>query len=196
MRSTWLLPISLLLAPLGARGEAGADAGRAADAVALREGARAWNLSVGTGAGGIFDFSDGFAGANPPYEAHRESRLQLTARLDREVGRRFRVGVAYTWFSATWGYEAAGVPVSGSLHDRAHVLLADATLSWVRRPRFELYSALGVGAGWGRSSGTVAGTPYDERAAGLSVGGERVRLFADLGVGFEGLLVGGLLVRL
>lgn len=169
-----------------------------------REGA--WNLSLGTGGGGVFEFADAFADSRPRgYDERRSGRLQLNARLDRELGRRLRVGLAYTYLGWTDEYASGGVAVPGSIAERAQVLLLDATVPWHRGEHVELYGALAAGYGRWRASGTVAGVRYDDTSSGfafqvryfgVSVGNERLRAFAELGIGFEGLIVGGVTLRL
>jgi hypothetical protein len=167
---------------------------------------QAWNLSVGTGAGGFVEFVDAFAGSGPgSYEtSRREDRFQVNARADRELSRRLRAGLAWTYNRWTEVYFGGGTRV-GSIDNTVHTLLADATIRWYRSEHLELYSALAAGAGrWkqvgegvGASNyGVTSGFAFQIRYAGLSVGSERLRAFVDLGIGFEGLIVGGLTLRL
>lgn len=182
-----------------------AAGGDGATAAAARED-RAWNLSVGTGAGGYVEFVDAFAGSGPvDHDAsRRRDRLQLNLRADRELGRWLKVGLAYVYDRWTDAYFTGGAPV-GDVDNRVHVLMLDATVRWVRTEGFELYSALAAGAGrWAQEgTGTAASRPdasagpaFQLRYVGVAFGGEHLRLFADLGIGFEGLVVGGLVLRL
>jgi hypothetical protein len=169
----------------------------------------AWNLSVGTGDGGFADFTDGLVGGVASglggYEVRRRDRLQLNVRADHELSRWLRAGVAYTRLTWARDYYAGSGTFAGSIDATFQVLLADATLRWTRSERWELYSGVAVGgATWGEE-GDVAGIHHDDRQSGFafqlrfigaSVGWERVRFFGELGVGFEGLLIGGLTVRL
>jgi opacity protein-like surface antigen len=167
---------------------------------------RAWNLSVGTGAGGLVEFADAFAGnfAVPHDEEIRRDRLQLNVRADHEQGRWFRVGLAYVYNAWTESYRSGTFPV-GSVENRVHCLLLDGTLRWLRTGHVELYSALGIGAAtWRQHQVTPRGTPdetssgfaFQLRYFGIGVGNDRLRAFLDLGIGFEGLVVGGLTLRL
>jgi hypothetical protein len=165
---------------------------------------RAWNLSVGTGAGGFFEFTGSPLGNGVYDESYRRYRFQANVRVDRELGRRLRLGVAYVYYHWTEAYLVRG-NVAGTIDNEASALMADATLRWVRTDHLEVYSAVAAGAGrlqrdgtgiGASSDGVTSGFAFQLRLVGLSAGTERVRLFADLGLGFEGLLVGGVLVRL
>lgn len=163
------------------------------------------SLSVGTGAGGFFEFTEAFDGISMAmYEQEHRDRLQVNVRIDRELGREFRVGLAYTHLRWTEAYASAGQPV-GTIDNSTHTLLADMTYLWVRARSVELYSALGAGYARWSEEGTVDGTRHDDaqggfafqiRVFGVSAGSERVRVFAELGLGFEGLVVGGLTLRI
>lgn len=165
----------------------------------------AWNLSVGTGAGGYVEFVDAFAGTSlAGYDEHSRDRFQLNVRADRELGRWLKVGVA--WVHNRWrdDLEAGGVVV-GAVENRVDAVMADVTCTWVRRDWMVVYSALAVGGGWWREDGTgvaadrdrtTGGPAFQLRYAGLALGGEHVRAFVDLGIGFEGLIVGGLVLRI
>jgi hypothetical protein len=167
---------------------------------------RAWNLWLGTGAGGFVEWVDSFAGTAPgAYDSSRRTdRLQLNARLDRELSRWFRSGLAYVYNSWTQDYYS-GVTRIGSVDNTVQVVLADVTVRWLRFEHFELYSALGAGVGRWKEEGSgfasthrevSSGFAFQLRYAGIAVGNERVRAFVDLGIGFEGLIVGGLTLRL
>lgn len=195
-----MLLASLLAVPrgAGAAGEATAPEERDAD--------RAWSVAVGTGAGGFFEFVDAFAGSGPGGydDSRRRDRFQLNLRADHELGRWLRAGVAYVYNGWTEEYLSGG-SVVGTIDNSAHVLMADVTARWVRSEHLEVYSALAVGAGrWEQagtgigagSDGVTAGFAFQLRYVGVSAGSERVRLFVNLGIGFEGLVVGGLLARL
>jgi hypothetical protein len=82
--------------------------------------------------------------------------------------------------------------------------MADVTARWIRTEHLELYSALAAGAGWwtqaGRGigasqDGVQSGFAFQLRCIGVTAGNERLRAFAELGIGFEGLVVGGLTLR-
>jgi hypothetical protein len=167
---------------------------------------QAWSLWVGTGAGGFVEFVDAFAGSGPgSYDtSRREDRFQLNARADRELSRWFRAGLAWTYNRWTEVYFSGGARV-GSIDNTVHALLADATIRWYRSEHLEFYSALAAGAGrWKQvgegigasKDGVTSGFAFQIRYAGLSAGNERIRAFVDLGIGFEGLIVGGLTLRL
>lgn len=170
---------------------------------------RAWTLSVGTGAGGLVEFADGLVGdvsaGLAGYTTERSGRLQANARVDREHGPWIRTGIAYTHQRWEDEYFSAPGASQGTVRDAVHVLVADFTLRWVHGRDVELYSGVAAGGALRRERGTVAGTRYREEEAlfafqlrllGLSLGGERVRAFAEVGVGFEGLLVAGVALRL
>lgn len=169
----------------------------------LEEGG--WNLSVGTGAGSFFEFADGLAGVGPSgYDRRSRDRFQVNFRVDRELNRRFRVGLAYMYLGWTEGYSSAGSS-AGAIDEVAQVLMLDVTVRWHRGAHVETYSGLAAGYGRWRAEGTVAGSPYSDtqtgpafqlRYFGVSAGSERFRVFADLGIGFEGLVVVGATVRL
>jgi hypothetical protein len=204
-RAILLVLPALLCSTSVARGAEG-DASEAPAASATTRLDRRWNLSVGTGAGGFVEFADAFSGTGVGgYDSsRRQDRFQINARIDRELGRWLRVGAAWVYNRWTDAYFSGGAEV-GTLENRVHVLMGDATLRWVRSEHLELYSALAVGAGRWREHGAgiaashqdvTAGPAFQLRYIGIAAGSERVRLFADLGIGFEGLVVGGLLVRL
>lgn len=172
----------------------------------LPEKDRAWNLSIGTGAGGLVEWVDSFAGTTPgSYDSsRRRDRIQVNARVDRELNRWFRSGVAFVYNSWTQDYYSGATRI-GSVDNSVQAILVDTTVRWVRTDHFEFYSALGAGAGrWAEDGSGFAATHHEVssgfafqlRYAGISVGNERFRAFADLGIGFEGLIVGGLTLRL
>lgn len=168
----------------------------------------AWVVSAGTGTGGLVEIADvlvsgigGLAGLR----SERSGRIHVHARAERELGRWFSAGLAYTFLG--WSREdfgGAAEPVAR--HEFAlHVLLADATLRWARTRNVELYSGLAVGAATigeretangVAHSGRGSGFAFQLRLLGLALGIERVRVFAELGVGFESLVLGGVAVRL
>jgi hypothetical protein len=165
----------------------------------------AWTVSVGTGAGALVELDDGFVGAAAAggSTTQRGGRIQANVRAARDHGRWIRTGIAYTHQRWKKAYSAAGAP-QGTIRDSVHVVLADLTLRWVRGRDVELYSAVAAGGAVWRERGTLSGTRYDGedarfafqlRLLGLSLGGERVRAFAEVGLGYEGLLVGGLALR-
>lgn len=166
---------------------------------------RGWNLSVGTGAGSFFEFADGLGGIGPiGYERRTEDRFQVNLRIDRELGRWLRTGLAYMYLGWTDAYRSAGSSV-GEIDQEAQVLMLDVTLRWYRGAHVETYSGLAAGYGRWRTEGIVAGSTYEDtqtgpafqlRYFGVSAGTERFRVFADLGIGFEGLIVVGGTVRL
>lgn len=170
-------------------------------------GDRRWTLSAGTGAGSIFEFADatvgGIGAGLVGYQTTQSGRFQVNARVDRELGPRVRAGIAYTHLRWTRGYfTSAGASVE-EIDSAVHVLVGDLTLRWVRTRRLELYSGAGAGVATlgQRRSATAererqSGYAFQLRLVGLSVGSERVRIFGELGLGFEGLLIGGVAVRL
>jgi hypothetical protein len=203
MRRAILLVLPALLGATSvARAAEGGSSEAPAGPAARRD--RAWSLSVGTGGGGFFEFSDSPLGNGVYDESYRRHRFQANVRVDRELGRRLRLGVAYVYYRWTEAYVLRGSD-AGSIDSEAQVLMADATFRWARTDHLEVYSAVAAGAGRLRREGTgigassdgvTTGPAFQLRLVGISAGTERVRLFADLGIGFEGLVVGGLLVRL
>lgn len=201
--STLAALVACLVAPAVAGGEEPRPATVPPSAAFAEE--HAWSASVGTGGGGFVEFVNAFSNAGPAaYDrSRRENRLQLNARADRELTRRFRAGVAGVYNRWTDSYFSGGTRV-GSIDNSVYVLMADVTVSWVRAERFELYSGLAAGGGWWNQAGQGIGASQDGvqsgfafqiRYFGVNVGTERFRAFLDLGLGFEGLVVGGLTLR-
>jgi hypothetical protein len=166
---------------------------------------RRWSVSLGTGAGGFVEFVDAFAGSSiGPYDtSRREERIQLNGRLDRAQGRWLRTGIAWVYNGWTEAFFAGGARV-GEIENSVHALMLDATIPWLRRDHVELYSALAAGAGRWRQRGSGIASGRDEvssgfafqlRYLGIAVGSDRLRAFVDLGIGFEGLIVGGATLR-
>jgi len=196
--STLALLIALLLAPSLARaGEPPPAPPAAAD--------HPWSVSLGTGAGGYVEFVNAFSNGGPVgYDtSQREGRLQVNARADRLLERWLSVGVAWTYNRWTDAY-FSGTTRVGSIDNSVHSLLADATLRWYRSEHVELYGALAVGAGrWSQTGsgigasqdGVQSGFAFQLRYFGVNAGNERVRAFLDLGIGMEGLVVGGVTLR-
>jgi hypothetical protein len=195
--------LSFLVAPAAAAGEE-PQPGAVPPSASSAEG-RAWSVSLGTGGGGFVEFVDAFSNGGPgAYEtSRRENRLQLNARADLELTHRFRAGVAGVYNRWTEAYFSGGARV-GSIDNSAYALMADVTLLWVRTEQLELYSGLAAGAAWWRQAGqgigvsqdgVQSGPAFQVRYIGLNVGNERFRAFIDLGIGFEGLVVGGLTLR-
>jgi hypothetical protein len=165
----------------------------------------AWSVSLGTGGGGFVEFVDAFSNGGPvAYDrSRRENRLQLNARADLELAHRFRAGLAGVYNRWTEAYFSSGARV-GSIDNSVYALMADVTLLWVRTERLELYSGLAAGAAWwnqvgqgigASQDGVQSGPAFQIRCIGVNVGNERFRAFIDLGIGFEGLVVGGLTLR-
>lgn len=165
----------------------------------------AWSVSLGTGGGGYVEFVNAFSNAGPAaYDrSRREDRLQLNARADRELNGRFRAGVAVVHNRWTETYFSGGIRV-GSIDNSVYVLMADVTARWVRTEWLELYSGLAAGGGrWSQTGqgigavqdGVQSGFAFQIRYFGATVGNDRFRAFVDLGLGFEGLVVGGLTLR-
>jgi hypothetical protein len=206
MRSLQLLAIGALLAgaarALAAPSEAVAPADRPTEPPAEDRG---WSLSVGTGAGSFFEFADGLAGIGPSgYDRRSRDRFQVNLRVDRELNRRFRAGLAYMVLGWSEAYSSGGTS-AGAIDQLAQVLMLDVTVRWHRSAHVETYSGLAAGYGRWHAEGTVAGTPYADtqsgpafqlRYFGVSAGNDRLRVFADLGIGFEGLVVVGATLRL
>jgi hypothetical protein len=112
--------------------------------------------------------------------------------------------VAYSYFRYTREYSRDGV-VAGRKDYAGHILLGDLTLVWIRRPHVELYSGLAVGGATMSERGGIFGdTPerrvwgpaFQLRLLGLAVGGERFRVFGEVGTGFESFLLVGASMRL
>jgi hypothetical protein len=198
--------VALALVPGGARGEEAAPAPPAEIGEPAADArAEAWSLSAGTGGGSFVEWVDALAGAGVSgYDASRmRDRLQLNLRADREQGRRFRAGVAYVYNGWTDALASAGASV-GTVENRVHTVLVDCTLRWISTDRVELYSALAAGYAWWAQRGTgvassldrvTSGFAFQLRYVGVALGNERLRAFVDLGIGFEGLVVGGLTAR-
>lgn len=201
--STHALAVALLLAPAVARaGDPPLPPGTPAAASAA---AYPWSVSLGTGAGGYVEFVDAFSNGGPVgYDSsRREGRFQVNARADRQLDRWFRVGVAWTWNRWTDAYYSGTTRV-GTIDNSVHSLMADVTLRWYRGEHVELYSALAAGAGrWSQGGdgigasqdGVQSGFAFQLRYFGINAGNERVRAFVDLGIGMEGLVVGGVTLR-
>jgi len=164
-----------------------------------------WSVSLGTGGGGYVEFVNAFSNGGPTGHdtSQREGRLQVNARADRQLDRWFRVGLAWTYNRWTDAYYSGTTRV-GSIDNSVHSLLADATLRWYGGENVELYSALAVGAGrWSQAGsgigasqdGVQSGFAFQIRYFGVNAGNERVRAFLDLGIGMEGLVVGGVMLR-
>ncbi len=193
-----------LLSPAVAAGEEPRPAAVPPSAPSAQE--HAWSVSLGTGGGGFVEFVDALPNADPgAYDkSRRENRLQLNARADRELNRRFRAGVAGVYNRWTETYFSGGTRV-GSIDNSVYVLMADVTVRWLRTRWLELYSGLAAGGGWWSQSGrgigasrrgVQSGFAFQIRYFGANVGNDRFRAFLDLGLGFEGLVVGGLTLRL
>ena len=209
MRHAIAVAILAVAVPLGAARAEGPDAPEALpEAAPALPRDRDWSVTAGTGAGGLPEFSDGFVGGLPQalsgYTSERISRFQLNVRADRELSRRLRVGIAYTHTRFSREYFSEPRASAGTLDNSVHVLLVDLTRSWVRTPIVELYSALAAGGATWSAAGVVSGTAYRRRESGfafqlrllgITVGGERFRVFAEVGAGFEGLLIGGAALR-
>jgi hypothetical protein len=166
----------------------------------------AWSVSLGTGGGGYVEFVDAFAGGGPAgYSGStRQGRVQLNGRVERELTRRSVVGLAWTYNRWTETYFSGATRV-GAIENSVQVLMAGLRSRWLQTDQLELYS--GVAAGLGRwrqagegiaagQTGVQSGFAFQLRGLGISAGNERFRAFAELGLGFEGLLIAGLTLRL
>jgi hypothetical protein len=199
--SACALVLALLVVPAEARaGDSPPAPGPTASAAAYP-----WSVSLGTGAGGYVEFVDAFSNGGPVgYDSsQREGRFQVNARADRQLDRWFRVGVAWTWNRWTDAYYSGTTRV-GTIDNSVHSLMADVTLRWYRGEHVELYGALAAGAGrWSQAGdgigasqdGVQSGFAFQLRYFGINAGNERVRAFVDLGIGMEGLVVGGVTLR-
>jgi hypothetical protein len=89
--STFLLVLAGLLVPALARAEEPPPTPPTA--------ARAWSVSLGTGAGGFVELVDSYPGGSPAGcdSSSRQGRLQLNARVERELEGGYLVGVAWTY---------------------------------------------------------------------------------------------------
>ncbi len=160
---------------------------RAEDAAAPRSDR--WRVSLSTGWGGIVEVVDWYGDVLGG--AAQQDRLQMGVRVDRDVGRG-RFGLGYTlqrWRDVTQT-DAADTTV--------HVLVADAGLRWLRTTWVDLYSGGGIGFATWTQTGTTAGTvgsggsfAFQLRLLGIDAGWEHVRLWTELGFGFEGVLLAG-----
>ncbi len=167
-------------------------------AVALAAPARAqegplqgdrWRVSLSTGWGGIVEVVDWYGDLLGG--TAQQGRYQVGVRVDRDLGRG-SVGLGYThqhWHDVTQT-ESASTNVD--------VVVADGRFRWVRTGWLDLYSGGGVGfATWSQtanSAGTVgsgASLAFQLRLLGIDAGWEHVRLWGELGFGFEGVLLTG-----
>ena len=182
-----------------------APADEPAQAPASPPQVRPWSVSLGTGGGGFVEFVDALSNGGPGGygSSRRQGRIQLNARVERDLDRWFRAGVAWTYNRWTEAYFTGSTQI-GSVDNSVHALMAGVTLRWLRAGYVELQSGIAAGAArWGQAGqgigvsqdGVQSGFAFQLRAIGISAGNEQVRVFAELGVGFEGLLIGGLTLR-
>lgn len=176
--------------------------------------ARRWRVTVGTGSasGALIDLVDGVDCSGCLTEGDVRDPWQLNLRVERETRAGIRLGLAWVysrWTAVSYDSPAAGLPglvVVGTSGNRAHSLLAGITCSWLEGRRWEAYSGVATGVTIHRTvdatgiaaddDGTSALPALQIRVIGVTFGWERVRLFAELGVGFEGVLIGGLVGRI
>lgn len=167
-----------------------------------------FRVSAGTGFGTapeLFSaFLDVIEAGFSGHDVRWTNRRDLFLRADWDVGQSGRLGLSYVYTGWEKRFLDAGADV-GRVDVRVHSLLGHAFLRWVDGEHFELASGLGLGLGYWDESGTVAGLrrsasggipAWQLHLLGMGVGNERVRFVAELGLGFEGILVLGLAVRL
>jgi hypothetical protein len=154
-----------------------------------------WRVSVSTGWLGLLEYADAFVGGLFTGSAE-EHRRQLGVRLDRDVGRA-SFGVGYT--RQHWRTVDSHAPRDAQDSD-VDVFLFDARARWLRTSWVDLYSGGGLGFAVWNQTGTVGGVPQNEtssylafqlRLLGVDAGWEHVRLWGELGFGFEGMLLAG-----
>ena len=164
-----------------------------------------WHVSLGTGGGGFVEFVDAFSNGGPAsYDTtRRRGRLQVNARVERQARPNLLVGVSWTWNRWTEDYFAGGTRV-GSIENSVHSVLVGGSVQWFRAEYLELYTGLAAGAGrlsqagsgiGSTQTGVQSGFAFQLRGLGLSAGNERFRAFAEVGLGFEGLLIAGATLR-
>ena len=189
-----VLPLALAVAvaaPTGARGQETAPAEPPAVEAPGRDG---WRVSVSTGVGGMIQWMDLFAEAlGGPTQT---DFYQVGLRVDREVGNA-SFGLGYTrqhWRDVD--PSRAGDDVVSTVD----LFIFDARARWLRTTWVDLYSGGGVGfASWDQSGGaggvpqteTSASLAFQLRLLGVDAGWEHVRLWGELGFGFEGVLLAG-----
>ena len=182
--------------------QAQADAAPGQPPAAARPRVDRWRLSAGTGVLGAVEFADAFAGGIlrgfGGYGTVQEDRFQIGVRVDRDVGRA-SFGLGYTlqhWRDALY----FGGTRAGAVDSTVHLLLADARVRWLTASWVDLYSGGGLGFGMWTQEGDVGGVrlsatepllAFQLRLLGVDAGGERFRVYAELGAGFEGTLLAG-----
>jgi hypothetical protein len=111
---------------------------------------------------------------------------------------KFGFGAAFGYFS-TSGILVAGDAIVGDFREKNYVGAVELDYHWVMRPGFELYSGAGFGVKV-RSGAYTDGAETDQEtkalpafhlnAIGLRVG-KKVGVFAELGLGYKGILALG-----
>lgn len=149
-----------------------------------------WRVSVSTGWGGLVEVVDWYGellGGTA-----QQGRYQLGVRVDRDLGRA-SFGFGYT--QQHWH----DVSPSDSLDTTVHVFVADGRFRWLRAAWVDLYSGGGIGfASWTQTATrgepqleSGASLAFQLRLLGVDAGWEHVRLWGELGLGFEGLALVG-----
>jgi len=164
-----------------------------------------WRLSVGTGAATtieILDFYRDLGLAFAGVASTRTGRTEVIVRADREQ-RRFRVGASYAFTRWDTRLSDGGGP-RGSTRDEVHAVLVHGQFRWIDQEHVELYSGVGAGVARWASSTVLDGNrdhfsgvygAWQLHLIGLGVGTPSFRAFAELGFGFEGVVLAGLAAR-
>ncbi len=148
-----------------------------------------WRVSLSTGWGGIVEVVDWYGDLLGG--AGQQGRYQIGVRVDRDLGRG-SFGVGYThqhWHDVTQ---------TDSASTNVDVVIADGRFRWLRTTWVDLYSGGGVGlATWSQtanSAGTIgsgASFAFQLRLFGMDAGSDHLRIWGELGFGFEGVLLAG-----
>lgn len=204
LRTLCPLAVALLLPGL-ARAQAASTWPAPPAGAALRDDPT-WRLSLATGTATAVEILDAFfdelGNGLGPLETSRTGRTELVLRADQERGR-LRLGGSYTY--TTWDTRTTdALGPRGAAHDQVHALLLHAFVRWVDVEHVELYSGVGAGLAWWATSSTLDGArtrtdgvwaAWQLHLLGLGLGTPSLRAFAEVGLGFEGLLVAGLAGR-
>lgn len=112
---------------------------------------------------------------------------------------RFGFGAVFGYFSSS-GVLGVGDAIVGDFREKNYVGAVELDYHWVMKPGFQLYSGAGFGVkvrrgtytdGAETDTETKALPAFHLNAVGLRVG-KKVGLFAELGIGYKGILAVGL----
>lgn len=114
---------------------------------------------------------------------------------------RFGIGAAFGYYGSSGDLvQEGGDVVVGDFRERNYIAAAELDYHWVMRPGFQLYSGAGLGVRIRRGTYTDEGETdtmtkalpaFHLNALGLRVG-KKVGFFAELGLGYKGLLAAGI----